>query len=387
VNNFIIVVLDGLGIGELPDASEYKDQGSDTLGNMARRLGGLSLPNLQKFGLGNINQIDGVPPAERPLASFGKMAEQSLGKDSTTGHWELGGIITTKEFPVYPNGFPKDVIDRFIIEAKVDGILGNTVASGTQIIEELGQEHVRTGFPIVYTSADSVFQIAMHEDVIPIERQYEICKAAREKVLVGIHEVGRIIDRPFITVDGKFIRTTNRKDFSINPPRPTILNYALDDGIDTYAIGKVNDLFNYYGIKHQLKTKSNDQGIDKIIATNRSVQNSFLFANLVDFDVYYGHRNDTEGYHKALQAFDVRLPEIVDAMDDTDHLVLTADHGNDPTDISTDHTREYVPLLWFRKNVEARNLGTRDTFADLAQTVAHYFKLNNALSGKSFLND
>ncbi len=387
MNNFTIVVLDGLGIGELPDAAYYKDQGSDTLGNMARKLGGLKLPNLQNLGLGNINHIDGVPPVENPLASFGKMAEKSLGKDSTTGHWELGGIITTKEFPVYPNGFPKEVIDKFISEAKLDGILGNTVASGTQIIEELGEEHIRTGFPIVYTSADSVFQIAMHEDIIPIERQYEICKIAREKVLIGKHEVGRIIDRPFITVDGKFKRTTNRKDFSVDPPLPTILNYALEAGIETYAIGKVNDLFNYNGIKHQLKTKSNDEGIDKIVSTNKSVSNSFLFANLVDFDVYYGHRNDAEGYHKALKAFDNRLPEIIDSMDETDHLLLTADHGNDPTDISTDHTREYVPILWFTKNAKGRNLGTRETFADLAQTVAHFFKLNNALSGKSFLNE
>ncbi len=387
MNNFTIVVLDGLGIGELPDAAYYKDQGSDTLGNMARKLGGLKLPNLQNLGLGNINHIDGVPPVENPLASFGKMAEKSLGKDSTTGHWELGGIITTKEFPVYPNGFPKEVIDKFISEAKLDGILGNTVASGTQIIEELGEEHIRTGFPIVYTSADSVFQIAMHEDIIPIERQYEICKIAREKVLIGKHEVGRIIDRPFITVDGKFKRTTNRKDFSVDPPLPTILNYALEAGIETYAIGKVNDLFNYNGIKHQLKTKSNDEGIDKIVSTNKSVSNSFLFANLVDFDVYYGHRNDAEGYHKSLKAFDNRLPEIIDSMDETDHLLLTADHGNDPTDISTDHTREYVPILWFTKNAKGRNLGTRETFADLAQTVAHFFKLNNALSGKSFLNE
>lgn len=387
MNNFIIVVLDGLGIGELPDASKYKDEGSNTLGNMARKLGGLHLPNLMNFGLGNINHIDGISPVENPIASFGKMAEQSLGKDSTTGHWELGGIITTKEFPVYPNGFPQEVINRFIEATGVENVLGNIVASGTQIIEELGEEHIRTGYPIVYTSADSVFQIAMHEDIIPIERQYEICKAAREKVMIGEHEVGRIIDRPFITVDGKFVRTTNRKDFSVTPPQPTILDYALDGGIDTYAIGKVNDLFNYSGIKFQLKTKSNNEGIEKIISTNKSVKDSLLFANLVDFDVYYGHRNDALGYYKALQEFDNRLPEIVNAMDETDHLVLTSDHGNDPTDISTDHTREYVPLLWYRKNIIGKNIGTRSTFADLAQTVAHFFKLNNSLNGTSFLNE
>lgn len=387
MNNFIVVVLDSVGIGELPDSEKYGDKGSDTLGNMARKLGGLNLPNLQKFGFGNINPILGVEPVQAPLASFGKLAEQSLGKDSTTGHWELGGVITKKEFPVYPNGFPKEVIDKFLAETGLKGILANCTASGTQIIDELGEEHCKTGFPIIYTSADSVFQIAAHEEIIPIERQYEICKIARDKVMIGEHEVGRIIARPFITKDGKFTRTTNRKDFSIDPTSPTILNYLSELGIETYGIGKINDLFNYSGIKHQQKTKSNQEGIEKIIATNKSAKNSFLFANLVDFDVYYGHRNDAEGYHKALQEFDARLPEMVDAMDESDHLILTADHGNDPTDISTDHTREYVPLLYFRKNIPGKNLGARNTYADVAQTVAHYFKVNNALEGKSFLNE
>jgi phosphopentomutase len=386
LNNFIVIVLDSVGIGELPDAEKYGDKGSDTLGNMAKVLGGLNLPNLQKFGLGNINTILGIDPAEFPLASYGKMNEKSLGKDSTTGHWELGGVITKKEFPVYPNGFPKDVVDKFLAETGLKGILANCTASGTEIIERLGEEHCKTGFPIVYTSADSVFQIAAHEEVIPIDRQYEICKIAREKVMVGEHEVGRIIARPFITKEGKFVRTTNRKDFSINPPLPTILNYLFELGVETYGIGKINDLFNYSGIKHQLKTKSNNEGIETIINTNKAVKNSFLFANLVDFDVYYGHRNDPIGYHKALQEFDTRLPEIADAMDETDHLILTADHGNDTTDISTDHTREYVPLLYFRKNKTGKNLGIRDTYADVAQTVAHFFKANNALEGKSFLN-
>lgn len=387
MNNFIVIVLDSVGIGELPDAEKYGDKGSNTLGNMAKQLGGLDLPNLQKLGLGNINKILGVEPAEKPLASYGKLAEQSLGKDSTTGHWEIGGVITKKEFPVYPNGFPKDVIDKFLAETGLKGMLGNCTASGTEIIERLGEEHCKTGFPIVYTSADSVFQIAAHEEIIPIEHQYEICKIAREKVMINEHEVGRIIARPFITKDGKFTRTTNRKDFSIDPSSPTILNYLSENGIETYGIGKINDLFNYSGIKHQLKTKSNQEGIDKIISTNKEAKNSFLMANLVDFDVYFGHRNDSAGYHKALQEFDVRLPEIVEALDKTDHLIFTADHGNDTTDISTDHTREYVPLLYFRKNVEGKNLGTRSTFADIAQTAAHFFKITNALEGKSFLND
>ncbi|MEW6653958.1 MAG: phosphopentomutase [Bacteroidota bacterium] len=387
MNNFIVIVLDSLGIGELPDADKYGDKGSDTLGNMAKKLGGLNLPNLQKFGLGNINAILGVDTAECPSASFGKLAEQSFGKDSTTGHWELGGVITKKEFPVYPNGFPKEVVNKFLSETGLMEILGNCTASGTEIIERLGEEHCKTGFPIVYTSADSVFQIAAHEDIIPIERQYEICKIARERVMINEHEVGRIIARPFITKDGKFTRTTNRKDFSIDPSSPTILNYLSESGIDTYGIGKINDLFNYSGIKHQIKTKSNNEGIDKIIAAAKTAKNSYLMVNLVDFDVYYGHRNDPEGYYKALQEFDVRLPEIIETLDETDHLILTADHGNDTTDISTDHTREYVPLLYYRKNINGKNLGTRNTFADIAQTAAHFFKVSNGLEGKSFLNE
>ncbi|KAF0150876.1 MAG: phosphopentomutase [Ignavibacteria bacterium] len=387
MNNFIVIILDSVGIGELPDAAMYGDKGSDTLGNLAKKVGGLNLPNLQKFGLGNINTILGVEPAEYPLASFGKLAEQSLGKDSTTGHWEIGGVITRKEFPVYPNGFPKELIDKFLVETGLNGILGNCTASGTEIIERLGEEHCKTGFPIVYTSADSVFQIAAHEEIIPIERQYEICKIAREKVLINVHEVGRIIARPFITQNGIFTRTTNRKDFSIDPSSPTILNYLSENGIETYGVGKINDLFNYSGIKHQIKSKSNNEGIDKIIDANKKANNSFIMVNLVDFDVYYGHRNDPEGYYKTLQEFDVRLPEIVDAMDDSDQLILTADHGNDTTDISTDHTREYVPLLYFRKSTIGKNLGTRSTFADVAQTAAHFFEVSNGLEGKSFLNE
>ncbi|MCX7875669.1 MAG: phosphopentomutase, partial [Melioribacteraceae bacterium] len=313
--------------------------------------------------------------------------EQSVGKDSTTGHWELGGIITTKEFPVFPNGFPKEIIDKFIHETGVKGILGNYAASGTQIIDDLGEEHVKTGFPIVYTSADSVFQIAAHEEIIPLNKLYEICKITREKVMINENEVGRIIARPFITIDGKFTRTTNRKDFSVNPPKWTILNYLQDSNIETVAVGKVNDLFNYYGIKHQFKTKSNNEGIEKIIYANKNFNNSLIFANLVDFDVYYGHRNDPEGFYKALQEFDKQLPNIIDSLDDNDFLILTADHGNDPTDISTDHTREYVPLLFFNKNRKGKNLGIRNTFADVAQTVAEFFKVNNDLNGISFLNE
>lgn len=387
MNNFIVIVLDGVGIGELPDAFKYNDQGSNTLANMAIKVNGLKLPNLEKLGLGNIAPIKGINFNNSPLASYGKMIEQSVGKDSTTGHWELGGIITTKEFPVFPNGFPKEIIDKFIAETGVKGILGNYAASGTQIIEDLGEEHVKTGYPIVYTSADSVFQIAAHEEIIPLKKLYEICQITREKVMTNENEVGRIIARPFITLNGKFTRTTNRKDFSVTPPKMTILNYLENSNIETIAIGKVNDLFNYYGIKHQLKTKSNNEGIDKIIFANKNFNNSFIFANLVDFDVYYGHRNDAEGFHLALQEFDKRLPEILNSLDENDYLILTADHGNDPTDISTDHTREYVPLLFYNKLKKGKNLGVRNTFADVAQTIANFFKVNNDLQGNSFLNE
>ena len=387
MNNFFIVVLDGVGIGELPDAKNYSDEGSDTLGNMAERLGGLNLPNLEKFGLGNIKPIKGIEPQISPLASFGKLAEVSSGKDSTTGHWELGGLKVEIEFPFYPNGFPKELVEKFMKETGVKGILGNYAASGTEIIKDLGAEHVRTGFPIIYTSADSVFQIAAHEDVIPLERLYEICSITREKVLVGKDSCGRVIARPFIGSEGNFKRTTNRKDYSLDPPEPTILDYCLNNGIETYAIGKVNDLFNYKGIKHQLKTKSNLEGINKIIEVAKSVKGSLIFTNLVDFDVYFGHRNDPEGLHKALQEFDERLTEIMNSLDETDRLILTADHGNDATDISTDHTREYVPLLFYKKNVQGKDLGIRKTFADVAQTAAHFFKINNDLHGTSFLNE
>ena len=387
MKNFVIIILDGVGIGELPDASKYGDAGSDTLGNMAKKLGGLNLPNLQKLGLGNIHEIKGVSPAQNPLASYGKMAEVSKGKDSTTGHWEIAGLKVEIDFPYYPEGFPQELIEQFIQETGVKGVLGNKPASGTEIIKELGDEHVKTGYPIVYTSADSVFQIAAHEEVIPLERLYEICRIAREKVLVGKDSVGRVIARPFVGKSGNYTRTTNRKDFSLNPPEDTILNVLQFNGIKTIAVGKVNDLFNYSGIDVRAKTKSNAEGIEKIIEFNSAEKESFIFANLVDFDVYYGHRNDPEGFHKALQEFDSKLPEILATFDETDALVITADHGNDPTTPSTDHSREYVPLLFYRKGHAGRNLGVRKTFSDVAQTVAHFFKVNNSLKGTSFLEE
>jgi phosphopentomutase len=387
VNNFILIVLDGLGVGELPDAKRYKDEGSNTISNMAVAVGGLNLPNLQKLGLGNITRILGVVPENNSLASYGKLAEISVGKDSTTGHWELGGVKTEIEFPLYPDGFPEDVINKFLFETGLEGILGNIPASGTEIIERLGDEHVKTGFPIVYTSGDSVFQIAAHEDVFSLDKQYEICSIAREKVMIGKHAVGRIIARPFVGTSGNYTRTTNRKDFSLDPPSDTILDYLFYAGIETIAVGKINDLFNYKGIKTKLKTKSNNEGIDSIIESGKMAKGALIFANLVDFDVNYGHRNDPEGFAKALNEFDTRLPEILSIIDQSDCLILTADHGNDPTTPSTDHSREYVPLIFYRKNHPAKDLGTRETFADVAQTVAHFFKINNDLLGRSFLNE
>ncbi|MGE5429680.1 MAG: phosphopentomutase [Syntrophomonadaceae bacterium] len=385
MNNFVIIVLDGIGAGELPDADKYNDSGSNTLGNMARAVGGLNLPNLEAMGLGNITDIQGLKRVEKPIASFGKMNEVSDGKDSTTGHWEIGGIKVEFQFPYYPDGFPDELINRFLKETGLKGVLGNKAASGTEIIKELGDEHVKTGFPIVYTSADSVFQIAAHEGVIPLERLYEICKITRQKVLTGKDSAGRVIARPFIGTSGNYTRTTNRKDYSLDPESDTILDVLNKKGIQTVAIGKINDLFNYRGIKVIEKTKSNLEGVEKIKDFTLKASNSLIFANLVDFDVYYGHRNDPAGFRNALVEFDNELPGILSNLDESDCLVITSDHGNDPTDISTDHTREYVPLLFYRKGKEGNNLGIRDTFSDVARTAAEFFGVDNSLKGTSFL--
>ncbi|MGD8778990.1 MAG: phosphopentomutase [Ignavibacteria bacterium] len=387
MKNFILIILDGVGIGALPDAGNYGDTGANTLGNISRKVKNFSLPNLEKLGLGNIDEIIGIKKINNPLASYGKMIEVSKGKDSTTGHWEIGGIKVELEFPYYPDGFPEELVDLFIQKTGVKGVLGNMPASGTEIIKELGEEHLKTGYPIIYTSADSVFQIAAHEEIIPIERLYEICEITRKQVCIGKDSVGRVIARPFIGKPGNYLRTTNRKDFSIDPPGDTILDVLKNNGIKTVAIGKINDLFNYKGIIKQVKTKSNSEGIEKIIENSKSESNSFIFANLVDFDVYFGHRLDPEGFANALTEFDNKLPEIIETLDETDALLLTADHGNDPTVISTDHTREYVPVLFYRKNIPGKNMGIRGTFSDVAQTVAHFFNINNGLKGRSFLND
>jgi phosphopentomutase len=385
----IFVVLDGVGIGALPDAGTYGDTGTNTLGNISRAVEKLALPNLQRLGLGNIVSVQGVLKVDDAEGCYGKMAERSKGKDSTTGHWEIAGIITELPFPTYPEGFPETVIRGFLEVTGVKGILGNKAASGTEIIKELGDEHVKTGFPIVYTSADSVFQIAAHEEVIPLRRLYELCQLARDRVLVGEHAVGRVIARPFVGNSGGYTRTTNRRDFSITPPGMTLLDLLSNAGVETVAVGKIDDLFAGRGLRKKLHTKSNSEGVEEIIRSAKRLESGFVMANLVDFDVQYGHRQDPKGFARELEAFDRALPRIQDSMNDNDLLMITADHGNDPTDTSTDHSREYVPIIcWSRNGRRNVNLGIRSTFADAGQTVADFFGLKDRdeLAGESFLN-
>jgi phosphopentomutase len=387
MENFFVIVLDGVGIGELPDAHKYNDQGSNTLVNIAKAVGGLKLRNLETLGLGNIETIQGIEKVPQPLASFGKMEEISQGKDSTTGHWELAGLQVKTEFSYFPNGFDDEIVQRFLFETGCKGILGNKPASGTEIIEEYGKEHISTGYPIIYTSADSVFQIAAHEEIIPLDKLYEICSITREKVLKFPLQVGRVIARPFIGKPGSLKRTKNRKDFSLNPPEPTILDILSENNVTTFGVGKINDLFNYQGINRQILSKSNEEGCEQLLKLSAEVKDSFIFINLVDFDVYFGHRNDPAGFAKKLKEFDDFLPGFLNNLDESDRLVITADHGNDPTTPSTDHSREYVPLLYYQKNVIGKNLGVRKTFSDVAKSAAEFFKVKNNLNGKSFLNE
>jgi phosphopentomutase len=315
------------------------------------------------------------------------MAERSRGKDSTTGHWEIAGIITELAFPLYPNGFPADVIKNFIKATGSKGMLGNKPASGTEIIRELGAEHVRTEYPIVYTSGDSVFQIAAHEEVIPLESLYEMCRVTRQNVMTGEHAVGRVIARPFIGTEGDFRRTLNRRDFSLEPPSDTILDVLKVKGIETIGVGKVVDLFAGRGFSKTVHTKSNSEGVEAIVREGKAMKEGLLMANLVDFDMQYGHRQDPAGFARALEDFDGLLPEILGILDDADLLMVTADHGNDPTDSSTDHSREYVPMLTFSPSGgKGIDLGVRATFADAGKTIAEFFQVPNGLSGTSFLS-
>ena len=380
----LLIVLDGAGIGAMPDAPDWGDAGSDTFGHILESRP-VKLPNLQRYGLGNIRPLRNLPPLDNPIGSYGRCALRSNGKDTTTGHWEIAGIILKQAFPTYPNGFPSAVIDRFVRETDVPGILGNVPASGTEIIKQLGEEHVKTRKPIVYTSADSVFQIAAHEEVIPLDRLYEICEIAR-RILDGEHKVGRVIARPFRGEPGAFYRTENRHDYAVPPPRDNLLPALADGDLDVVCIGKIASIYDSMGVTQDLTAKNNEQSIDQTIKALRDSTRGLIFSNLVDFDMLYGHRRDTEGYAKALEHFDSRLPEIEWAMRDDDVMMITADHGNDPTFPGSDHTREYAPLLVYGKTARPGvNLGTRDSLADIGQTIAENFGLR-LTAGKSFLD-
>ena len=378
------MVLDSAGIGEMPDAAEWGDAGADTFGNILRTRK-VELPNMQKLGLGNIRPLDNVSAVESPIGSFGKCTLKSNGKDTTTGHWEMAGIVLQKAFPTFPNGFPPRIIDDFVSKARVPGILGNVPASGTEIIKELGEEHVRTGKPIVYTSADSVFQIAAHEEIIPIDRLYEICEIARG-ILHGDDKVGRVIARPFLgNTSGDFKRTENRHDYAVPPPSQNLLPLLKGAGFDVVCIGKIASIYDSVGVTQDLVAKNNDQTVDQTINALKAESKGLIFSNMVDFDMLYGHRRDAEGYAKALERFDTQLPAIYKAMNHDDLLVLTADHGNDPTFPGSDHTREYVPLLVYGKTAKSGiDLGTRGSLADIGQTIAENFGVV-LTDGSSFL--
>ena len=379
----VILVLDGVGVGEAPDTASYGDAGSDTLRNVARAMGGLSLPNLQALGLGNLGGIEGVPPVDDPEGSWGVMRPASAGKDSTTGHWEIAGLHLARPFPTYPHGFPPEVIDAFA-RATGRGVLANRAASGTEIIERFGAEHERTGKWIVYTSADSVFQVAAHESVVPLAELYAACETAR-KLLVAPHDVSRVIARPFTTTDGAYTRTKNRRDYSIAPPGETLLDALAGAGVSRAGVGKVDDLFAGRSI-HARHTADNADGIQAILQWLGTAQGGLLFANLVDFDTLYGHRGDVAGFASALRQFDDALPAMRSALREDDLLFITADHGNDPTTGSTDHARECVPLLVCGPQAHAVNLGVRETFSDLGATVAEWLNVGFRGMGTSFLD-
>ena len=378
------IVLDSVGIGEMPDAAAYGDQGSDTLGNIARQRR-LKLPHLTRLGLANIKPLAHLPPAPHPAGAYGRCTLASPGKDTTTGHWEMAGIILERPFPLFPHGFPRDFLAAF--EARIGrGTLGNVAASGTEIIQELGAEHLRTGSPIVYTSADSVFQIAAHEEVIPVPELYRICEAARE-MLRGPLEVARVIARPFVGAPGSFSRTANRHDYAVPPPAGMLLDRLSERSVPVFGVGKISDIFLGRGLTASVKTKSNEDGINQTLATAGRQTEGLIFVNLVDFDMLWGHRNDVENYAAALEHFDRRLPEIEAALGPDDLLILTADHGCDPTTPSTDHSREYVPLLVSGPRVHPGvALGTRRSLADIGQTVAYNFGARIG-AGTSFLED
>lgn len=378
--------MDSVGIGEAPDAEKFGDKGADTLGHIAERMNGLNMPNLAKLGLSNIREIKGVPVAERPLAHYTKMQEASVGKDTMTGHWEIMGLNIDTPFQTFPQGFPKELIDE--IETRTGRkVIGNKPASGTEILVELGKEHIETGSIIVYTSADSVLQIAAHEEVVPLDELYKICEIARELTLNEKYMVGRIIARPFIGIPGNFERTANRHDYALKPFDRTVMNELKDNQFDVIAVGKISDIYDGEGVTKSLRTKSNLDGMDRLNDTFKMDFTGLSFLNLVDFDAKFGHRRDPIGYGKALEEFDERLGEVFDLMNDDDLLMITADHGNDPVHPGTDHTREYVPLLIYHKGItEGKQLPISKTFADIGATVADNFGVSLPKYGNSLLD-
>ncbi len=385
-NRICLVILDSAGIGEMPDSESWGDKGADTIGNILKTRK-VDLPNMQRLGLGNIRELNELAAVENPTGSYGKCTLKSNGKDTTTGHWEIAGIILEQAFPTFPQGFPAEVIEEFSAKAQVPGVLANKPASGTEIIKEFGAEHVKTGKPIVYTSADSVFQIAAHEAVIPIARQYEICQIARD-ILRGESEVGRVIARPFVGDEAQgFTRTGNRHDYAVAPPNDNLLPLLKNKKLDVVCVGKVASVYDSVGVTEDLAAKNNEQSIDQTISALNADSRGLIFSNLVDFDMLFGHRRDAEGYAKALEYFDRRLPEMLDALKDDDLLIITADHGNDPTFRGSDHTREYTPLLVYGKNAKGGvNLGTRQSLSDIGQTIAENFAVS-LKDGVSFLSN
>ncbi|QOR65348.1 phosphopentomutase [Cytobacillus suaedae] len=382
-----LVVMDSVGIGEAPDAQKFGDVGSNTLGHIAEKMNGLKMPNMEKLGLGNIGEIKGIEKQQQPLAFYTKMEEASNGKDTMTGHWELMGLNIETPFRVFPEGFPKELIDE--IESKTGRkVIGNKPASGTEILDELGAEHMESGALIVYTSADSVLQIAAHEEVVPLEELYQICEIARELTLDEKYMVGRIIARPFIGHPGEFQRTANRHDYALKPFDRTVMNELKDSGYDVISIGKIEDIFDGEGITKALRTKSNMDGMDKLIDSLKMNFTGLSFLNLVDFDALYGHRRDPLGYGKALEEYDARLPEVFELLTNDDLLIITADHGNDPTHEGTDHTREFVPLLVYSPRMaQGKEIPSRKTFADVGASIADNFNVKAPKHGVSFMTD
>ncbi len=383
IERVILIVMDSVGIGELPDAGRYGDAGSNTLGNIAASVKDFGLKNLEAIGLGNIDGTPGIESTDHPNGSYGRARELSPGKDTTTGHWEIAGITLEQAFPTFPKGFPKNIVEAFE-EAIGRKTLGNEVASGTEIIARLGDKHVETGWPIIYTSADSVFQIAAHEEVIPLSELYGMCEKARA-ILKDEYAVGRVIARPFIGSKDSYKRTSNRRDFSLKPIKKTILDVIAENGMNVMAVGKIEDIFAGAGVTEAVHTKNNMEGVDMTLEYMASDKKGLIFTNLVDFDMLFGHRNDVAGYAEALMELDARIPEIQNAMKDTDVLIITADHGCDPTTDSTDHSREHIPILIYGKNIkEGVNIGTRNGFCDIGATVLELLGLPPEVEGKSF---